>query len=114
MADCLLPQRPLGRPQRITDAAGTVVWSASYDAYGKATALTTANAATAVTSHLRYPGQYWDAETGLHYNDRRYYDPDVGRYIARDPVGFEGGVNLYAYVGASPNRYIDPTGKSHF
>lgn len=104
----------LGAPQRITDAAGTVVWSASYDAYGKATALTTANAATAVTSHLRYPGQYWDAETGLHYNDRRYYDPDVGRYIARDPVGFEGGVNLYAYVGASPNRYIDPTGEVAF
>lgn len=101
----------LGTPQRITDAAGTVVWSASYDAYGKATTQTTANAATALTSHLRYPGQYWDAETGLHYNDRRYYDPDTGRYTARDPIGFEGGINLYAYAGASPNRFVDPTGE---
>jgi RHS repeat-associated protein len=101
----------LGTPQRITDAAGTVVWSASYDAYGKATTQTTANAATAVTSNLRYPGQYWDAETGLHYNDRRYYDPDAGRYTARDPIGFEGGINLYAYAGASPHRFVDPTGE---
>ncbi|WP_418119350.1 RHS repeat-associated core domain-containing protein [Variovorax sp. 350MFTsu5.1] len=101
----------LGTPQRITDAAGTVVWSASYDAYGKATTRTTANAATAVISHLRYPGQYWDDETRLHYNDRRYYDPDAGRYTARDPIGFEGGINLYAYAGASPNRFVDPTGE---
>lgn len=104
----------LGTPQRITDAAGAVVWSASYDAYGKATTQTTVNPATAVTSNLRYPGQYWDAETGLHYNDRRYYDPDVGRYTARDPIGFEGGINLYAYAGASPNRFVDPTGELGF
>ncbi|MGF6349825.1 RHS repeat-associated core domain-containing protein [Variovorax sp. W2I14] len=104
----------LGTPQRITDAAGTVVWSASYDAYGKATTQTTTNAATALTSYLRYPGQYWDAETGLHYNDRRYYDPDTGRYTARDPVGLGGGINPYAYAGASPNRFVDSTGELGF
>lgn len=97
--------------QRITNKAGAVVWAADYDAYGKATVRTTADASLALASHLRLPGQYFDAETGLHYNDRRYYDPDTGRYTSRDPIGFEGGINLYAYAGAAPNRYTDPTGE---
>jgi RHS repeat-associated protein len=101
----------LGTPQRITDKAGNLVWSADYDAYGKATVKTTANPALALTSNLRLPGQYFDVETGLHYNDRRYYDPDTGRYTSRDPIGFEGGINLYAYAAAAPGRFIDPTGE---
>ena len=101
----------LGTPQRMTDKAGNVVWSADYDAYGKAIVKTTANPALALTNNLRLPGQYYDAETGLHYNDRRYYDADTGRYLARDPIGFEGGINLYAYAAAAPNRYTDPTGE---
>jgi RHS repeat-associated protein len=99
----------LGTPQRITNKAGAVVWAADYDAYGKATVRTTADASLALASYLRLPGQYFDPETGLHYNDRRYYDPDTGRYTSRDPIGFEGGINLYAYAGAAPNRYTDPT-----
>lgn len=101
----------LGTPQRITDKAGNLVWAADYDAYGKAMVKTTANPALALTSNLRLPGQYFDAETGLHYNDRRYYDPDTGRYTSRDPIGFEGGINLYAYAAAAPGRFIDPTGE---
>ncbi|MBB3178448.1 RHS repeat-associated core domain-containing protein [Variovorax sp. Sphag1AA] len=101
----------LGTPQRITDHSGAVVWSATYDAFGKATTQTTSEPATAVVSNLRLPGQYWDAETGLHYNDRRYYDPDTGRYTARDPLGFEGGINLYTYAAGAPGRYSDPTGE---
>ena len=101
----------LGTPQRMTDKAGNVVWSADYDAYGKAIVKTTANPALALTNNLRNPGQYFDAETGLHYNDRRYYDADTGRYLARDPIGFEGGINLYAYAAAAPNRFTDPTGE---
>lgn len=100
-----------GTPQRLTDKAGNILWAADYDAYGRATTKVAASAQLAVTSNLRFPGQYLDAETGLHYNDRRYYDPETGRYTSRDPIGFEGGINLYAYAGASPSRHTDPTGE---
>lgn len=98
----------LGTPQRLTDKAGNLVWAADYDGFGRATVRPDANA---VVNNLRYPGQYFDAETGLHYNDRRYYDPDTGRYLTRDPIGFEGGINLYAYAAANPANFTDPTGE---
>ena len=101
----------LGTPQRLTDKAGNLLWSAQYDAYGKAIVQTAASAQLATVNPLRQPGQYFDIETGLHYNDRRYYDADTGRYQTRDPIGFEGGINLYGYAGASPSRFTDPTGE---
>jgi RHS repeat-associated protein len=58
-----------------------------------------------------YPGQYYDAETGLHYNYFRYYDPTTGRYVTPDPIGLEGGINLFSYVAGNPLRFIDPYGK---
>jgi len=100
----------LGTPQRITDKSGAVIWAADYDAYGKAITRTTADSAKAITSNLRYPGQYWDAETGLHYNYHRYYDPEIGRYISSDPIGFEGGINIYLYAEASPLNHFDSYG----
>lgn len=80
----------LGTPLRATDKAGNVVWSASYAAFGQAT-LSTGNQ---ILMNLRLPGQYFDAESGLHYNWHRIYDPLLGRYITEDPVGIEAGVNF--------------------
>jgi RHS repeat-associated protein len=97
----------LGTPQELTDINGSVVWSATYTAFGEATV----DPSSTVTNNLRFPGQYYDAETGKHYNLHRYYDPKAGRYISEDPIGFEGGdVNLYRYVNNSPQVWMDPWG----
>ena len=58
-----------------------------------------------------YPGQYWDEETGLHYNYYRYYDPNLGKYLRTDPLGiYSGDVNLYLYVSGNPIVFNDPFG----
>jgi RHS repeat-associated protein len=59
---------------------------------------------------LRFAGQYYDSETGLHYNYHRYYDPKIGRYLRADPIGLFGGVNLYSYVNNRPIISSDPFG----
>jgi len=96
----------LGTPQRMTDAGASIVWSADYAPFGDV--LETVNT---VTNNLRFPGQYFDAETGLHYNYFRDYDSSTGRYFSSDPIGLLGGINTYAYVSANPLKFIDPTGQ---
>lgn len=95
----------LGTPREMTDAAGKIVWSARYRAYG---ALALADVAD-IDNPLRFQGQYYDDETGLHYNLNRYYDPQAGRFIHQDPIGLAGGVNLFQYA-VNPVNWIDPLG----
>ncbi len=68
---------------------------------------------TTFTLNLRFPGQYFDTETGLHYNYFRYYDPATGRYVTSDPIGLEVGLNTYGYVGGNPVGLVDPKGLTH-
>ncbi len=99
----------LGTPLRLTDATGTVVWAADYQPFGKAELLV-----NTVENNLRFSGQYYDAETGLHYNWHRFYDPETGRYVSPDPIGLAGGMNLYGYVHNDPVNFIDPEGLASF
>ncbi|WP_081992267.1 RHS repeat-associated core domain-containing protein [Collimonas arenae] len=103
----------LGTPIQATDKQGNVVWSANYNVFGQAaitTPVATADKPT-IISNLRLPGQIEDAETGLYYNYRRYYDPSTGRYITQDPIGLAGGDNQYRYADANPANLSDPTGE---
>nr|WP_264082149.1 RHS repeat-associated core domain-containing protein [Pseudomonas hamedanensis] len=100
----------LGTPQELTDYSGEIVWSAQYDAYGKVAAVTLAGEEY-LDQPLRFQGQYFDAESGLHYNRHRYYDPRLGRYLTPDPVKLAGGLNQYQYV-PNPTGWVDPLGLS--
>ncbi len=95
----------LGTPRRLTDKRGRVVWAADYRGFGEALV-----SVRAVENNLRFPGQYFDAETGLHYNRFRYYSPALGRYISKDLITYIGGFNLYNYVGNNITNKFDGLG----
>uniref|UniRef100_UPI00146AE6BD RHS repeat-associated core domain-containing protein n=1 Tax=Uliginosibacterium gangwonense TaxID=392736 RepID=UPI00146AE6BD len=71
--------------------------------------ISTARRKAGLTTNIRFQGQYFDHETGLHYNRYRYYDPHTGRFVSKDPIGLEGGTNLQQYV-PNPTEWIDPLG----
>jgi RHS repeat-associated protein len=98
----------LGAPEAASDRHGRVIWRADYSPYGRAAV--TAPALGTFVLALRLPGQHEDPETGLHYNDHRYYDPDTGRYLSPDPLGIAGGAHAYLYAAANPLRNVDPSG----
>jgi RHS repeat-associated protein len=100
----------LGTPQELTDYGGDIVWSAKYNAYGKVTHLAFGGGEQ-LDQPLRFQGQYFDAESGLHYNRHRYYDPEVGRYLTPDPIKLAGGLNQYQYT-PNPTGWVDPLGLS--
>ncbi len=95
----------IGTPLEMTDADGEIVWQATYKAWGSIETL----AVNEVEQNLRFQGQYFDGETGLHYNTFRYYDPEVGRFITQDPISILGGANLYQYA-VNPLSWLDPLG----
>ncbi|GFZ74946.1 type IV secretion protein Rhs [Pseudomonas amygdali pv. eriobotryae] len=95
----------IGTPLEMTDAEGQIVWQAKYRAWGAVEKLVV----NEVEQNLRFQGQYFDVETGLHYNTFRYYDPEIGRFITQDPIGLLGGDNLYIYA-SNPNVWVDPWG----
>lgn len=101
----------LGTPKVMTDAAGVRVWTAKHDPFGKATVNEDVDGnGVDVSLNLRFPGQYYDGESGLHYNYYRYYDPATGRYITSDPIGLAGGLNTFAYVEGNPLNFVDSEG----
>ncbi|WP_174913755.1 RHS repeat-associated core domain-containing protein [Burkholderia diffusa] len=102
----------LGTPQELTDEHSEIAWSAEYRAWGVAQeAIRKASGKAPIVNPIRFQGQYHDHETGLHYNRYRHYDPEVGRFVGRDPIGLAGGINVWQYA-PNPVGWIDPLGLS--
>lgn len=98
----------LGTPQLAIDALGQQTWKIHSDSFNNSVL----NPNNQITLNLRLPGQYYDQETGLSYNYSRDYNPKIGRYIQSDPIGINGGVNTFGYVGANPLLFRDPYGEN--
>jgi RHS repeat-associated protein len=97
----------LGTPKLLTNDIGGVVWEAAHTPLGEAVV-----EKQDIRFNLRLPGQYFDSETGTHYNYQRDYDPRTGRFLTSDPVGLEGGDNTYAYADNNVLGAIDVLGLS--
>ena len=101
----------LRTPRMVASASGAVLWRWISPPFGDAAPQVKAGG---FPINLRFAGQYFDAESGLHYNRHRYFDPRTGRYTQSDPIGLAGGINTYAYVGGNPLSYADPEGLLFF
>ncbi|GAB1434027.1 hypothetical protein MASR2M32_02350 [Sphaerotilus sulfidivorans] len=95
----------LGTPFEASNDAGTVTWRVTYRAWGSLVA----EEASEIRQAIKFQGQYFDTELGLHYNRFRYYDPLMGIFISADPIGLLGGSNTFRYAD-SPINSIDPFG----
>ncbi|GAA2685534.1 hypothetical protein GCM10010400_57130 [Streptomyces aculeolatus] len=95
----------VGAPTELVDPRGEIAWQARRTVWGH----TRWPAGSAGYTPLRFPGQYFDPETGLHYNCQRYYDPDTARYASPDPLGLTPAPNPYTYVH-NPHTWFDPLG----
>lgn len=101
----------LGTPQAVTNRAGAIVWKATYDPFGQATVNADPDAdGIPFTLNIRFPGQYFDVESGLNYNRYRDYNPETGRYLESDPMGLEGGLNTFGYAAGNPISNTDSLG----
>ncbi len=105
----------LNTPRVITDGSNKIVWRWDSDPFGVDAANEDPDGDGQKFSYnLRFPGQYYDRETGLHYNYFRDYEPGTGRYVQSDPIGLEGGLNIYGYANQNPLTFTDPTGEAAF
>ncbi|MBO0664565.1 RHS domain-containing protein [Jiella sp. MQZ9-1] len=95
----------LGRPVQMTDADRAVVWRAKYRPFGGLVSVT-----GPASLDARFPGQWFQLESGLSYNWHRYYDATLGRYTQPDPLGWIAGPSLYAYADGNPVSGADPAG----
>ncbi len=101
----------LNTPRAISDSTNKVVWRWDSDPFGTTAANDDPDLdGVKFTYNLRFPGQYYDGETGLHYNYFRDYDPETGRYVESDPIGLIGGFNTYSYVIDNPLGRFDLLG----
>ncbi|VWD18344.1 Rhs family protein [Burkholderia lata] len=104
----------IGTPQEVPDERGEIAWSARYRAWGEAKEVISEAARKAgIRNPIRFQGQYFDHETGLHYNRHRYYDPSSGRFVSKDPIGLAGGINVFQYA-PNPVQWIDPLGLAKY
>ena len=103
----------LGTVRAITDTSQTVIWRWDSTPFGDTLPNEDPDGdGQALRFNLRFPGQYFDTETGLHYNYFRDYDPATGRYVQSDPIGLDGGLNTYGYALQNPLMFTDPTGQA--
>lgn len=101
----------LWTPRGVVDAKGKVLWRWDSDPFGATPPNEDPDGdRKTFTYNLRFPGQYFDQETGLVYNYFRDYDPQTGRYLQADPIGLAGGMNPYSYVEGNPLTNYDPYG----
>jgi RHS repeat-associated protein len=95
----------LGSITSLSNSAGTLANTYTYDSYGNLTAST-----GSLVNSFQYTGREFDSETGLYYYRARYYDSTAGRFVSNDPIGFYAGVNSYGYANNSPISLLDPLG----
>ena len=101
----------LGTPQVTTTKEGQISWKAQSEAFGAAGVL---QSQSRIQMNLRFPGQYFDQETGTHHNFFRDYASHVGRYMQGDPIGLAGGQNVFSYASAQPQNGFDDFGLCDF
>jgi RHS repeat-associated protein len=97
----------IGTPLAATDVNDAINWQATYQPYGATQTLTQSGPTGAVLNNIRFPGQFFDHESGFQYNMTRDYLPGLGRYLEADPSGLGGGLNTYAYANDNPLKYTD-------
>lgn len=97
-------QDEVGSVVALSNSAGQLVETYSYSPFGES------NDISVVGNPLRYTARHWDEDAQLYYNRARYYNPELGRFIQPDPLGYADGLNIYAYVGNDPLNFVDPLG----